>query len=389
MPTPRKLNPEQERQVCLAYLCAVDMESISQQWQVCEKTIHSNIVGERSLKWNDPLVELYRSTNSLNRERNAAHLILAFNDKKDIPNGDLIDLQREKPIYKIVKSKVYDPHLNEIIQQTALNRYLSTQITGLELLLSAINPAWRTPEGIISPLFLETLREEYTGGAEFSMDRAGEKVTSYVLGKVKQGALAMTSPKIKFIQEVLSVLTEREQYTLSLLYGFSDEKKNLEQAGEMLGVTRGRVQQIKVEALHKLSHPSRIKKLEYVAGLRVMKEMVEYQAKLQDEQEKARWRKELYPEIRAEILAEVEIKKDHIKNYEIIPSNSKYDGRSIAELELSPRIQNCLADNGIVTIGQLRQKSKASLFKINQFHRRSFKAVSEALAPLGIELKED
>lgn len=64
------------------------------------------------------------------------------------------------------------------------------------------------------------------------------------------------------LMEVLTTLSEREQKILSLRFGLQDENpKTLEEIGKEFNLTRERIRQIEVKALHKLQHPSRAKKL--------------------------------------------------------------------------------------------------------------------------------
>jgi RNA polymerase primary sigma factor len=64
------------------------------------------------------------------------------------------------------------------------------------------------------------------------------------------------------MREALRSLTPREERILQLRYGLKDgETHTLEQVGEKMGYTRERIRQIEREALRKLRHPSRSRKL--------------------------------------------------------------------------------------------------------------------------------
>jgi len=64
------------------------------------------------------------------------------------------------------------------------------------------------------------------------------------------------------MQDVLQNLTERERKVLVLRFGLEDgHQRTLEEVGQEFGVTRERIRQIEAEALQKLRHPSRSRKL--------------------------------------------------------------------------------------------------------------------------------
>ena len=68
------------------------------------------------------------------------------------------------------------------------------------------------------------------------------------------------------LEEVLGSLEVREQKIIRLYFGLDGmEALTLEQIGEMIGVTRERVRQIKERALSRLRHPTRYQYLEELA----------------------------------------------------------------------------------------------------------------------------
>ena len=60
--------------------------------------------------------------------------------------------------------------------------------------------------------------------------------------------------------------------------------------------------------------------------------------------------------------------------------------RSVDELELSVRSQNCLQNANIKTIGDLVQKTEAEMLKTKNFGRKSLKEIKEILAEMGLSL---
>lgn len=76
-------------------------------------------------------------------------------------------------------------------------------------------------------------------------------------------SLVEEEEKKKAIQKVLDTLSEKEKSVIIYRFGFNDsEPKTLLQTGELLGISKERVRQIENNALKKLRHPSRTKKLE-------------------------------------------------------------------------------------------------------------------------------
>jgi RNA polymerase primary sigma factor len=64
------------------------------------------------------------------------------------------------------------------------------------------------------------------------------------------------------VEEVLNTLTPRERRVIQLRFGLSDgHQRTLEEVGKRFALTRERIRQIEVRALHKLRHPSRSEKL--------------------------------------------------------------------------------------------------------------------------------
>ena len=64
------------------------------------------------------------------------------------------------------------------------------------------------------------------------------------------------------LEEVMNTLTPREAKVLKLRFGLEDGKaRTLEEVGKEFDVTRERIRQIEAQALRKLRHPSRSKKL--------------------------------------------------------------------------------------------------------------------------------
>lgn len=64
------------------------------------------------------------------------------------------------------------------------------------------------------------------------------------------------------MRQALDTLSEKEKRIIELRFGLEDGiEYTLEQVGEKLGVTRERIRQIELKALHKLRHPTKARKL--------------------------------------------------------------------------------------------------------------------------------
>ena len=60
--------------------------------------------------------------------------------------------------------------------------------------------------------------------------------------------------------------------------------------------------------------------------------------------------------------------------------------RSVDELDLSVRAENCLQAANIKYIGDLVQKTEAEMLKTKNFGRKSLKEIKELLAEMGLTL---
>ena len=74
---------------------------------------------------------------------------------------------------------------------------------------------------------------------------------------------------------------------------------------------------------------------------------------------------------------------------EELPAESKVNEhllRSVDELDLSVRAENCLQAANIKYIGDLVQKTEAEMLKTKNFGRKSLKEIKELLAEMGLTL---
>jgi DNA-directed RNA polymerase subunit alpha len=61
-------------------------------------------------------------------------------------------------------------------------------------------------------------------------------------------------------------------------------------------------------------------------------------------------------------------------------------GKSVEELELSVRANNCLLNANITTIGELVQRTEAELMKTKNFGKKSLQEIKDELARIGLSL---
>jgi RNA polymerase primary sigma factor len=83
--------------------------------------------------------------------------------------------------------------------------------------------------------------------------------------------LLLASEK-EVIDEVLSELSPREKLVIQLRYGLTDDREyTLVEIGSILELSSERVRQIQEEALDKLRRPTRLKYLEEISDIKVLK----------------------------------------------------------------------------------------------------------------------
>jgi RNA polymerase primary sigma factor len=105
-----------------------------------------------------------------------------------------------------------------------------------------------------SPISLETPigEEEESHLSDFVQDREAVSPSD-------AASLTMLHSEV---EDVLDTLTPRERRVIQLRFGLNDgHQRTLEEVGKRFALTRERIRQIEVRALHKLRHPSRSEKL--------------------------------------------------------------------------------------------------------------------------------
>lgn len=147
-------------------------------------------------------------------------------------------------------------HAYELVQKIKQNRLDLFEQNGREPSIGEIATASKTTHETVMKLLavtrsivsLDCMLETEKGRLEIdkycSITSFDEDIESKILAEQ--------------VQEVLLILTDREQYIITLRYGLLDGKeRTLEEIGTVFNVTRERIRQIEAKTLKKLRHSSR------------------------------------------------------------------------------------------------------------------------------------
>jgi RNA polymerase primary sigma factor len=66
---------------------------------------------------------------------------------------------------------------------------------------------------------------------------------------------------VEVVNEMLETLTPKEAKVLRMRFGIGCNEHTLEEAGQVLAVTKERIRQIEAKAMRKMQHPSRMVEL--------------------------------------------------------------------------------------------------------------------------------
>ena len=167
------------------------------------------------------------------------------------------------------------------------------------------------------------------------------------------------------------ILNERECFVIDKLY---KECCILEEVGKMLNITRERVRQIQMKAIHKLRYREKYFLIGDYENLEDLAKK-EYQKYL--EERKIVWTYESALKFVQE--HEIEVKKNptYVMNL------------TIDELDLSVRSYNCLKRAGIKTVDDIVKTNVFGLMKIRNMGRRSLKEIVETLKTIGVSIPDE
>jgi len=111
--------------------------------------------------------------------------------------------------------------------------------------------------GVQSAKSLGMARDDGDGGTGDSKEVREEEDTDFSPYEVSEILLQQEQRRVG-VQGILMTLTEKEEYVLTLRFGFSGEKPlSLRETGERLGVTKERIRQIEAKAMRRLRHYTR------------------------------------------------------------------------------------------------------------------------------------
>ena len=146
----------------------------------------------------------------------------------------------------------------ELVQELGREPTSEEIATRMDVPVSNVRKALKVPQETIS---LETpvgSREEDSHLGTFIEDRHAVSPADAVINVHLQ----------EETESVLKTLTPREETIIKMRFGFGDGSEHtLAEVGQRFAVTRERIRQIEAQALQKLRHPSRSRKLRaFLAG---------------------------------------------------------------------------------------------------------------------------
>ncbi len=154
-------------------------------------------------------------------------------------------------------------HMAEKIRKVKDAAYRVSQRTGTDATISQIAAEMALPEEKVEEL-LQFAQHPVSFEAPVNDEEGSATLSDFLpdLDAVSPMEAAMDNGIHEDIRDALSSLTPREAKIIHLRYGLRDGREHtLEEVGQKYGLTRERIRQIEKDALRKLRHPSRSRRL--------------------------------------------------------------------------------------------------------------------------------
>ena len=397
----RKLNPTQELEVALAYLCGVGCGDIKEIYGVSKSTIRISTL-KRSNGWGDPLVELYKETDFHNRELNAVHMYLSFQKGVDLPEPSNLIKSNEsyqpnndvnyKPVYNMVKRMIFDPKIESVIERTTFDQYAKST-NPYDDLIQGVCGDNASPKNMVNNILVDILNKNYApeGSIEsmikgkLILKNVFDSVENTIFNKVKDGALAWSDYKKGIVDDVLKTLTPREYKITGERFGLCgyDGPNTFEEAGILNSVSRERVRKILTKSLRKLKTPTNLKILSVFTTLKTDNEIKDYLTKFVEKKNVKSQKRGLS----TNVLVDYAKNNSHLNNEELL-ENNKFN-ITVDEMNLSLRTHNCLKHGlGAKTLKDIVSKSEYELMILRNFGNKSLKELKVFLDGVGLKLKK-
>lgn len=190
----------------------------------------------------------------------------------------------------------------------------------------------------------------------------------FKIGQEELAAITLTEEQAQklaaLFEAEIATLTEREADITRRRFGIGYETHTFKELGEASGLSLERTRQIQMKALRKLIHPQRSQ------GIRLL--LIEAGVFESSEEVTAQQHYLL-------------LKEKAANNTTL--SDAELATISIERLGISIRSANCLKNEGINTLLDLKAKTEVDLRKMLNFGRKSFLEVRDAVAPFGVHLE--
>jgi RNA polymerase sigma factor (sigma-70 family) len=284
------------REIALSYLCLVSQDMIKEKWNASDATSHKAVLANQE----DPLIGFYYGgRGGLDRVRNCLHFYLSFaGAAREIGNHDLVDRQRDKEVYRVINSDIFQPRNLKLVRertglesimaaadeihQTPEERFFSvlydqpTQNSRIPVIDRALEMAMPLVHASMRDLYLTLARKGRYGGLasmknEHLIDTVYSEARNGIFNKLAQGIQLTRDDEVnKFlareelkkrrvageqVDRALGRLNSREREVIVKRHGLAEGYfHTLEEVGSILEITRERVRQIEIKAFRKLKH---------------------------------------------------------------------------------------------------------------------------------------